>query len=1345
MSPARPASPVPALTALGAAALATVWGDLFEVAVKRGCLALLRDRSLLPADERAVHHWRSTPVDRLHQHLVSQTGAVDPQERAVLASTLDHLLLAGWGLGWTVMRESLRSFSGLFGAPLGGDGVAVRGLHCPLHLPDRRRPGPPGAGPLDAGPLDAGPPDAAARAALFWRSLGLTGPPDAAWTGRGEPANADFLLLIEVGRQHHLLCLEFSLHATPAAGDFTQQQAHLDELTRFVRRLEARGVFTRLAAEVAGDGLVFSSAVVSHLAALTTRDKPLYKLCQASSYATRLLHLLERRGQPLAPTTVQAIAVTNAGVEALAAQLGVAGQAGQSGSADPRARLMIALGDAYRRLEPTPETADGALDREIEAVRRQILHSLPPALRDGFADTFTRPPTDRQVSVHLREAVPTFTNPADRSPIDEALLWVEDDPAVAELLGGAPRQRVAETLQRLHPGAASVTLRDLHGAALAAGLDAAAPGRVNVIAAEGHPGIGKTTAVVEYLQRLDEQQGFLFFYASPRTVINGEVSQKVARGPAGRPTGVLALTTNSRVIHGARPWWIAQPPAADGSTRRYVDAAVVADGGINIRFPQGSTIFLSPEQAQQIDEDYAASGFRKVTLEERQDVVRSRVAPGVLPTLARAARGCLEENPALHRLALTAAVQGYRATEGAASTVDRLSELFKERPETPRGLQERRALAARIDTVVAMVDEIAGDGAGAPFVHALAAWLDREFIRPFADLGETSPFRVILVLADASLANETVLANYLQHGTRAPEKVIISGARGARPFRLASGTLHLAGRPRPALHVMADGFPAGQLRLDYHVRLSPVVRPTRGDGSAINPRAAILEQHGLARLRAAVEEVFAALASLPPDQQVILFAQDKRFLRDVRTALVRPALAAPQGEHLETHGLQLAESQIAVLDGSVAAAERRRLIAEEERDTKRVFLMTSSGARGVSFPRAAVLIAFVPPFAIESGFMEIAQLIYRGRGQARDRDTGTPWNGDVVDRRIVLLLQDFVLADEPIDNRQWLRRTIDLLSALVLLRATILTRITGDAGISGQRAAVVPVGRTGTEDSETSLAASVAALLREGKVYLGDSVPASLRTLVNGTLRDAHGAFRGLRWVGTPQSPHRRSIATPAVLQTLRRAVCTITEPLLGAPGAGALPDQTYGLGPVWMERWEDIRSEEVFRFEGVRDQGGARRHRLLSSCRTIARTRGLPGPLRRAARDVESILQRPADLLGLSFVARKPVDSDRVWICLPLDYERLCAPPAGEDNAGRPFRLADPETWLELLVRTASANASISAHHPILPHFDDCPFLAMVTPGDPTGTDRMFDDRYFMASSELNLLNVILFVGDGT
>jgi hypothetical protein len=338
----------------------------------------------------------------------------------------------------------------------------------------------------------------------------------------------------------------------------------------------------------------------------------------------------------------------------------------------------------------------------------------------------------------------------------------------------------------------------------------------------------------------------------------------------------------------------------------------------------------------------------------------------------------------------------------------------------------------------------------------------------------------------------------------------------------------------------------------------------------VSPRVAIREQQGQAQLRRAVEEIFAALQRSPAGEQVIFFAQDRLFLRTVKDRLVHPdrlddadGTLAP----LETGGVVLADTDIGLLDSSVPEWLRRRLIEPSEREGKRVFLMTSSGSRGVSFPLATVIIAMVPRFAIESGFMEIVQLVYRGRGFSEPRSI----DGDALDRRIVLLIQDFVVTDEPIDDRAWLRRKIDLVSALVLLRATLLTRITGDAGIVRQRAAIVPVGRIGTDEMGTNLSSAIAIFVRECRVYLAETVPPYLRKLVADGMEDTEALFRDYRWTVKPIRG-QTTFASRHMLARLRAQVCAPATPLLAR--GGALPEDTFALGPIWLERWSDVASE---------------------------------------------------------------------------------------------------------------------------------------------------------------------------
>ena len=97
-----------------------------------------------------------------------------------------------------------------------------------------------------------------------------------------------------------------------------------------------------------------------------------------------------------------------------------------------------------------------------------------------------------------------------------------------------------------------IPLRKVHEAAVIAGLNSAQTGKINVIALEGNPGIGKTTAVIKFLQ--NQSEGFMFLYVSPRVVINRDVTDKLAKKD-GNPSGILTLTSNADLIKLAPKWY----------------------------------------------------------------------------------------------------------------------------------------------------------------------------------------------------------------------------------------------------------------------------------------------------------------------------------------------------------------------------------------------------------------------------------------------------------------------------------------------------------------------------------------------------------------------------------------------------------------------------------------------------------------------------------------------------------------------------------------------------------------------------------------------------------------------
>jgi len=116
------------------------------------------------------------------------------------------------------------------------------------------------------------------------------------------------------------------------------------------------------------------------------------------------------------------------------------------------------------------------------------------------------------------------------------------------------------------------------------------------------------------------------------------------------------------------------------------------------------------------------------------------------------------------------------------TTISALSKSVESKAESNAGRRERQRFAERTPNIVVMIDELAGDGAGAPFVHAIARWLEDEFLECFE--GEVSPFAITLIVSDASLGNEVVLSRYLDAGERTPDKVLVSRSAGEGCFVL---------------------------------------------------------------------------------------------------------------------------------------------------------------------------------------------------------------------------------------------------------------------------------------------------------------------------------------------------------------------------------------------------------------------------------------------------------------------------------------------------------------------------------------------------------------------------------
>ena len=1284
---------------------AALWGQVFEIAVKRGVLARLRHHGLITPEHRALAAWAGLTNARVYAGVRHALNLVDENALAIMRQAVAHSLTLGYGLGWTAMREYLRRAHERTRGTL-----ELKALWCPLTLPASTR---------------ERSSEALTAAQGFREAFGLTAS-DSVLTARGAPAWSDFTLWLTTSRTHkpdHLLVLEFSYNAPLELPDYRREEMHLSEVGRYARMLDGRGVFSRVCAEVTGERFELAPTLASHLGAFTSRDKPLFKLCQGASYAESTLELLVAEGKLARAVDARVLAVTSNGFESLAAHFKP-----NEATQEPRVALMRELGRAYRTVLKPGDDAGERLTDEMRMVFNQMKLALPSPLRGQFRALLQEP--GEQLEFTFTEPIVGFRNPADRFPVAEALALVNDSPAISAYFGAGAQDTLGRVLRRF-AREGQVTLRDLHGAAVVAALQRSRPGVLNALALEGNPGIGKTTAVRRHLME-SAKDGYLFLYVSPRVVINKDVTEKFARTPDGA-SGILTVTTNAILIRAAGVGHreMAKDEAdAEGKLRR-VDSAVVVDGVDGLKLPTTtSTWFVTPEQEEALEAMHGGQRFRKESLSEREDLIRESQLPGVLRTLAGGVKTLLEANPATNRVVLTAAMQGYRETQ-TGTTLDGLNQLFEgTKANSMNGRALRAKLARRIPNIVVMIDEVAGDGAGALFVRDIAKWLHNEFLAPF-EQDDAPPFTVTLIVSDASLTNATVLKSYLGAGARAPDKVLVSKSAGDRPFELDATDVQLGPVRVPVLHVLTNSFPATTLRLDYEVRMHRLTPELRDDGSLKTVRERIKSQADALLMGSAYRQIKAALDA--GAEQAIFFAQDKDFLRRLKGVLTHAA-GTPEDGMAGGGAPLLLLDQVEVLDASVHPQKRKKLVQEPKRDEVRVFLMTSSGARGVSFPKATHIIASIPRFNLESALMEVAQLIYRGRGDYTDPRTGERASGDQLPRVLTMLVDDFV-ADEELDAdpRSWVRRASDVLTLVMMLRSTIYTRIKGDAGLPGKDLALVPVGQVGSEELLATMSQTLAAVRQEMRLFLreGDSEAARL---VGAASQNVEALFSTFNLKAAASDAGLVTFSSPADLDEFVYTATLEAAPLVPNPeGALGLPDNLTCVGPFWLEDWSAHGKVESFTFDQYSASVAEAQESLRGQLYAITKDFNYPSRLRDCVRDLYRILTREGAEAKREFSTLKPLASKAAWLALPLDYPRFWRK---VDNNGMRVELHEEEAWCGALARTLQATGVTL---PVIPRYEDFPYAACVGVPDPAGLELVFDDRYFMASTELNLLNTLL------
>lgn len=313
-------------------------------------------------------------------------------------------------------------------------------------------------------------------------------------------------------------------------------------------------------------------------------------------------------------------------------------------------------------------------------------------------------------------------------------------------------------------------------------------------------------------------------------------------------------------------------------------------------------------------------------------------------------------------------------------------------------------------------------------------------------------FNTKLIIADASLTGLDVVKPHLGTKEAEPDKIYCSFVdKKQEPLEVSY--LSFGGYSAPPGNVDSavinvNSYPAKQIELTYQVFFE--VNKINDDGS-------IKFTHGQsARDESLINEII-HYVNHPELGQLIVYIQDKQRLRQLISLVKKRLFGFEKNEiYLEIH------SQVADLE-----------MLLKRKNQVRVVFMTSSAARGISFPLAKHIIVELPRFQIENNLMEIIQVIYRGRGEF-----GEGQNNDRAHKKITVYIIEKVFTNAPNNQQSKSTRAANLIGSLLVLRAAIMTRILGAGNLGGHNVAMIPVGGKAIYSSGETFSTRIKSLMQ---------------------------------------------------------------------------------------------------------------------------------------------------------------------------------------------------------------------------------------------------------------------------
>jgi hypothetical protein len=803
----------------------------------------------------------------------------------------------------------------------------------------------------------------------------------------------------------------------------------------------------------------------------------------------------------------------------------------------------------------------------------------------------------------------------------------------------------------------------------------------------GNPGIGKTTAIANFLKN-HINDGFLFFYVSPRKQVNLDIIEKFIDKKTGLlcDNSLFCINSNADIIN-------------SNSGRCTVNYAA---NNYNKSFYQKTVQFINDSAEMLRNKHHQAQLERK-----GETVIKPKVGKtnGVLNSVCEGIYSLINCKTS-NNIVATVSIQSLKVTEKGKNTLQHLEKIFQDaynkgdKRVIPAKMQE---ISSRIKHIFIMIDEITGDDGGVEFLHGISRLINKYKLHK-----PEHGFNTKIIVADASIVDSDVIKQHLNDTSPEPDKIYFKklpkSSDTIPPLQVTPFEFQLLA----AKVINTNSYPARSLEITYKVFVE-AVKFTEDPSLKLNYDLQKRVQSEI------VEDINQRLA-IPGVEQIIVYIQDKRRLAELIDKIKEKREFNRYTDYLEVHA-------------NISEEEKEQI--QKCKNTVKVIFMTASGSRGLSFPKTKHILVDIPRFQIEKNLMEVIQVIYRGRGEDED---GNTLDGEA--KELVFYLSDTAVyyADDAELSLQ--ESKLSLLNLLLILKAAVMTRIVGYGYLGREKFLMIPIGGKSVSAAGDTFSSKIASLIKilksEHRSHPGNML---LKEVYEGL---EQLLSRGEFVLTNFDKPHLTGNSYLEMRENFNRNFMEMCNPLEGLLACGNL-EIGHICGSLLLVPLADKSLQENYQMVLNREIRKCLDVKLLEKMERIRDSKSSPENLQLAIRGgaIELLQFLNDDLEKTQYLQQQSQQFDRYY-AIPLlafvsgeQMQQYFADTKLEEPEDRRFR--------EILEAYVRSTYPIDSVMPIGHKYREFPFIVFRSYSLEQSRAKIFTDNYLLSSNELNVLNLIL------